>query len=187
MKRISISSSIHDQWQKTPSAFPWLISSPSLSSSTPFFSRDFIWETDFRENCLILVKNVMLLTSVMNRPAEKSKLTAAPHNSLPEFVSREAWDCFFSVFLLVTKGESNLIFCRDFHNLAGFCSRDPVIPFIIQKTLPHPFLSQNSSCEISHCNLCKVNMNVIYHHKLQPARLHAWTRRQAQSLFFLSF
>lgn len=106
---------------------------------------------------------------------------------LPACVSREAWDCFFSVFSLVSKGESNLIFCRDFHNLAGFCSRDPVIPFIIQKTLPHPFLSQNSSSEISHCNLCKVNMNVIYHHKLHPAMLYAWTCFQAQSLFFFSF
>lgn len=125
----------------------------------------------------------MLLTSVMNRPAEKKASLLA---CLPACVSREAWDCFFSVFPLVSKGESNLILYRDFHNLAGFCSRDPVIPFIIQKTLPHPFLSQNS-CEISHCNLCKVNVNVFYHHKLHPAMLHAWTHFQAQSFFFLSF
>lgn len=166
-----MSSSIRDRWQKTPSSFPSLISSPSLSSSTLFFPRDLIWETDFRENCLILVKNVMLLTSVMNRPAEKSKLTAAPHSSLPDFVSREAWDCFFSVFPLVSKGESNLIFCRDFHNLAGFCSRDLAIPFIIQKTLPHPFLSQNSFCEITYCSLCKVNMKCCL--PLQTPSSHA--------------
>lgn len=159
---------------KTPSAIPSLISSPSLSSSTPFFPRDLIWETDFREKHLILVKNVMLLTSVMNRPAGKSKLTAAPHSSLPDFVSREARDCFFSVFPLVSKGESNLIFCRDFHNLAGLCSGDLVIPFIIQKTLPYPFLSQNSSW-----------MLLTTTNSIQPCFMHGHTFRHGAYSFWV--
>ena len=124
----------------------------------------------------------MLLTSVMNRPEDKNMLIAAPHSSLPDFVSEEARNCFCSVFPLVSKGESSLIFCRDFHKLAGACSRDPVIPLIIQQTLPHPFLSQNASSEVSYC---KANINVTYHHKLHKAMLYALTRYQARSLFFL--